>query len=590
MESEKWNLGLQAAIARKEAEESINTELIRAGQEERTVEETESETVEDSELYTGYNGKNKTWELIIKYQGNLGEILADFPRVSYEELIAGYGILVVAEDELMEVSAIPQIEYLEKPKRFYANERNAQEICTDPIKNREPYLSGEGVLIAILDSGITPDLKEFQNEDQTTRIVRYWDQATGRIYTADEINQLLQSQESFPVIDITGHGTAVSSIAAGTTLGIANRAELLVVKLGSQSEAGFGKTTDIMRGVTFALKYAIAENKPLVINLSYGTVFGSHRGDSLLERFLDNASEIWKTVICVGTGNEGDANGHIGINLMPNDTREIEFAIGKQVRNLVLETFLGFMDEVSFWLVSPGGELNFLQQNGVTQISQPGYEIFCYAMEGTPYAGQREIYLEFSAKNEPPETDREQQFPFTYVEPGLWKIRVETKRIVDGRMDIYMTGTEGRGSMTGFLTPDPNGTITIPATAGKVLSIGATDQSGNVYAPFSGRGFVQASFGTFHNKPELVAAGIGIPAINRLGEQLLVTGTSFSTPIVSGMAALLMEWGIVKGNDPYMYGQKCKARLIRGARKVIGVGNMSYPNPLVGWGTACGLL
>ena len=59
-----------------------------------------------------------------------------------------------------------------------------------------------------------------------------------------------------------------------------------------------------------------------------------------------------------------------------------------------------------------------------------------------------------------------------------------------------------------------------------------------------------------------------------------MTGTSFATPFVTGAAALLMEWGIVQGNDPYLYGQKVKAYLISGARRIPS--EREYPNPRVG--------
>ena len=64
-----------------------------------------------------------------------------------------------------------------------------------------------------------------------------------------------------------------------------------------------------------------------------------------------------------------------------------------------------------------------------------------------------------------------------------------------------------------------------------------------------------------------------------------MTGTSFATPFVSGAAALLMEWGIVRGNDPYLYGEKLKAYLRRGAKPLPGFAE--YPNPQGGYGALC---
>ena len=64
-----------------------------------------------------------------------------------------------------------------------------------------------------------------------------------------------------------------------------------------------------------------------------------------------------------------------------------------------------------------------------------------------------------------------------------------------------------------------------------------------------------------------------------------VTGTSFATPFVAGSAALLMEWGIAKGNDPYLYGEKLKAYLQKGAVPLPEF--TEYPNPFVGYGILC---
>ena len=64
-----------------------------------------------------------------------------------------------------------------------------------------------------------------------------------------------------------------------------------------------------------------------------------------------------------------------------------------------------------------------------------------------------------------------------------------------------------------------------------------------------------------------------------------VTGTSFAAPMVTGAAALLMEWGIVRGNDPYLYSDKVKAYLRKGAKALPGF--EAYPNPEVGWGALC---
>ena len=82
-----------------------------------------------------------------------------------------------------------------------------------------------------------------------------------------------------------------------------------------------------------------------------------------------------------------------------------------------------------------------------------------------------------------------------------------------------------------------------------------------------------------------MAPGVDVLAPNLFGGETPVTGTSFATPIVSGSAAILMEWGIVRGNDPFLYGEKVKAYLRKGARPLRG--ETVYPNAKVGWGKLC---
>ena len=133
-------------------------------------------------------------------------------------------------------------------------------------------------------------------------------------------------------------------------------------------------------------------------------------------------------------------------------------------------------------------------------------------------------------------------------------------------------------------------TLTIPSTAAKVISVGAYDSAYEAYADFSGRGYADANrtigvVAAGLAKPDLAAPGVGILAPDIYGGYTPMTGTSFATPIVAGSAALLMEWGIVRGNDPFLYGEKVKAYLRAGAKALRG--ENEYPNSRVGWGGLC---
>lgn len=571
----------------------------------------EEEREQTESLNVGYSAETRSWELIVKYHGSLDRLREQ--NIVVEELIAGYAILTVPEALVDMVSDTPEIEYVEKPKRFYYGQTfPAGTSCFPPVTMRTPFLNGGGVLLAVLDSGITWDLEVFRKADGSTRIRYLWDQTVseemgdvrygkmpdgfsiGTEYTAEEINAALQMPaldryRRIPSRDLSGHGTAVAGIAAGRSAdglytGAAPEAELIVVKLGLPGnsggvEEGFPRTTEILRGVTYALWKARQLNMPLVINLSFGNSYGSHDGSSLLERFLDNASEIGKTVICVGSGNEGAARGHFAGNIT-RDSR-VELAVGNYERSLNIQLWKNYSDVFRIRLQSPGGEeaeLTTNIQGGKYTLKLEQTRILVYLGEPLPYAVAQEIYLEM--------------IPVTggYIDAGIWTIRLEPVMTVTGQYYLYLPAGNGRGDSTGFYRSTPQVTLTVPSTAAKVITVGAYDPVYDTYADFSGRGYADSTrtigvAAAGLTKPDLVAPGVNIQAPDVYGTFTPTTGTSFATPIVSGAAALLMEWGIVRGNDPFLYGEKIKAYLRKGARPLRG--EMEYPNDRVGYGRLC---
>jgi subtilisin family serine protease len=155
-------------------------------------------------------------------------------------------------------------------------------------------------------------------------------------------------------------------------------------------------------------------------------------------------------------------------------------------------------------------------------------------------------------------------------------------RIVRGQYQFWLPASSSLNRGTGFVSPTPDYTLTIPSTALNVITVGAYDSIKDTYATFSGRG--PTSF-LPTNKPDLVAPGVSIYTTSNGGGYEKVTGTSFATPFVTGAAALLMQWGIVEGNDRFLYGQKLKAYLLKGAKQLAGY--EKYPNDVVGWGKLC---
>ncbi|MDR0964488.1 MAG: S8 family serine peptidase, partial [Clostridium sp.] len=567
------------------------------------------ETPEDVRLKTdnlnvGYQTDNKTWELIAKYHGSLDFLIPLGVLVEY--LIPGYCILTVPQDLVETISGYEEIEYIEKPKRYYYMIEDAKTAsCISSVETREPFLTGEGVLVAVLDSGIEYTRVDFRRADGSTRIRYLWDQTLtptdnmrppqgygiGVEFSQDQINDALQQEDAalraqiVPSMDANGHGTAVAGIAAGGESacgryqGVAFESELLIVKLGIAPADGFPRTTQIMRGVTYAVNKAIEIGMPLVINLSFGNSYGAHDGSSLLERFLDNAAEIGRTVICVGSGNEGNSAGHMAGNVADNQV--VEFAIGSYETTLSVQLWKHYCDVYRISLRSPGGlqePLTGVVAQGKYTLRMEQTDILVYIGEPSPYSVDQEIYIELIPVSG------------SYINSGIWQIIIEPIDATTGEYFLYMPTSAIRTEQTRFFRPTPEVTLTIPSTAVKVITVGSYDLTYNAYADFSGRGFADnrrnnniVAGGVV--KPDLAAPGVDIIAPDIYGGYQMVTGSSFATPLVSGSAALLMEWGIVRGNDPYLYGAKVKAYLRAGAKPIRG--ETDYPNGRVGFGALC---
>lgn len=477
--------------------------------------------------------------------------------------------------------------------------------CIPQITQREPFLTGNGVMIAVLDSGIDYFLPEFRTKDGKTRILALWDQTAqpdeengklppegykeGVLYTREDIDAALLagSREAgfalVPERDTSGHGTAVAGLAAGSYLGVAPEADLLVVKLGIPLAESFPRTTQLMRGISYAVNLGVSLNRPVVVNLSFGNTYGDHRGESLLERFIDNASEIGMTSIVTGSGNEGASNGHTaGIALTE---KTIELAVTAYETGLSVQLWKHFHDHFALKVVSPGGQETQIETRKINTIrrSLEQTELLCYVGEPLPYSVNQEIYIDFIPTG-------------TYINEGVWRFVLTPIEVVTGEYRFYLPGYAARNAGTGFYLPTPEVTLTIPSTSLRAVTVGAYDARRQSYADFSGRGYVYRyeegrtsgeilPFGTAFSKPDLVAPGVNITVPVPNGGYEQVSGTSFAAPLVSGSAALLMEYGIVRENDPYLYGQKLKAFLINGAKKLPGY--TRYPNDMVGWGALC---
>lgn len=544
----------------------------------------QEELMKSQGLMTGFDSEEDVWELIVRYTGNLDKV-REINGIDVRELSNGYAVLNVKKELIDEVADAEEIIYIEKPTALiFSLLRGKQASCINEVQqtfanNENNGLFGEGVIVGIADSGIDFTHEAFRNQDGTTRILNLWDQTNDRIYNADEINEALKSENPYELVnsvDYSGHGTHVAGIAAGNfaenkndNLGIATKSSLIIVKLALAGERSFPRTTQLMEAVDYMIKVAESYKMPLAMNLSFGNSYGSHDGTSLLSTYLDSMADGRRVSICVGAGNEGDSAGHAGgYAFEPTD---VEVQVSRFQKAFSIQLWKNFSDEFRVQIIAPSGFVIDVPEiyNRAQKYETDETNVYVFYGTPKPYTQYQEIYFELIPVS-------------NYVKSGIWTIRLTPENIVTGRYDMWLPAGEIINENTSFLRPDPDITLTVPSTSSKVISVGAYNSSNDVMASFSGRGFTRE---TNQVKPDIVAPGVNISSASNTGGLSVRTGTSMATPFVCGSAALMMEWGIVRGNDPFLYGQKLKSYLIKGSRKLPGF--TRWPNEQAGWGALC---
>lgn len=585
----------------------------------------DTKRMESPWLRSGFSPDINTWKLILFYNGSLEEIQKEIP-FSFIPLLGNFAILFIQEKYLPAFLAYPQVLYVELSRPIYENALTGIASSCLPDYNiitgrnvNETTLTGKGTVIAILDSGVDYTHPDFRNTDGSTRILAYWDQSLpfihnhfsinnpynlGIIFSEEDLNQLLTGANNFsffdssiptalgsaseslsPSEDSSGHGTHIAGICAGNgrvsngkNQGVAPESSLIVVKLKNDASSVYSDYANLMMAVDFAVRFTNSLFLPLSINISYGSNDGSHTGNSLLELFMEQVSFYGKNIISVATGNEGRTRRHSSLNIGSSLTKSshkksLSFTIAPGERSLYLEIWQVFADDFSYELLAPSGSQSFTfpATPGIYTYMIADTTIYLTINNPTPYQPFRQYFLSFN-----PNT--------SFITSGTWTLRITsipTGKIVDGRVQFWLPSKDATNSATGFTTPSSDMTFTIPSTASSVISVSGYDSSLDIFASFSGQGFSN----TMYTKPDLCAPAVNILSTAPGGGYTIQTGTSMASPFVAGAAALLMQYGIVQGNDPFLYGEKLKAYLWKSARALPAFSE--YPNEKIGWGALC---
>ncbi len=450
-------------------------------------------------------------------------------------------------------------------------------------------LRGQGVLLGFVDTGIDYTRPEFQYDDGNSKISFIWDQTIrgnsppnmrlGSVFTQENINEALHSENPYNIVphqDYVGHGTFLASVAAAREdnafSGIAPDAEIIAVKLKRASRYTLSTTctpeenidyifdaANVMLGIQFIIDRANEMHRPVAICIALGTNFGGHDGFTLPEGYMTLVSSMAGVVICTAAGNESNARHHTdGILMNTGDTQTIEINVRERVRCFSTYIWSEPWDRISVSILSPMGET-------IRNIPYTPDSLF-----------SRTLIFERSVVRVAYFQSVSRAALITVIDPtpGIWRITLHGDIILNGKYHAWLPITDMISPDVDFNFPTPQYTIVVPATAMGTITCGA-------YNPSTNSLYVASSWGPTRQpmmSPDFVAPGVDIQGIYPSGVGSM-SGTSVSASITAALSAILLQWGVVEGNEPNMNSARVRSLLITGSERDR---NMEYPN--VSWG------
>ena len=455
----------------------------------------------------------------------------------------------------------------------------------------QPFLdlSGYGVIIGIVDTGIDFTDKVFQFEDGTSKILSIWDQSLdgerseelyfGSTYDHDKINEALQSERPFsivPSMDEDGHGTFLASVAAGNDngeyTGAAPNANIIAVKLKrardyyinryllSPENPNLYESSDYLLGIKYIIDKAVEFKMPAVICIGMGSNSSAHDGNTLFEDYISFVSQRAGYAFITAAGNEANAKHHTQGTLFNGRTESISVRVGEQGASFSVVIFGPAFDKVSLGVISPTGETipRTPFKSGLEYSEK-------LVLENTT------VYIKYFK-----DTNNNLIVGFRNATSGIWDIRLFGDSVIDGQYWAWLPITGQVSDRVEFLKPVPEYTIVYPATAVRSITCGA-------YNADDGSLAVSSSWGPTRVPkiaPDFVSPGVNIKGVFPTGYGTM-TGTSAAAAVTAGAAALLMEWGIVKNNMPTINGDLIKNLFISGC---VRDENIRFPNNQWGYG------
>ena len=543
-------------------------------------------------------------DYLVEYRGNFKEEIDKIAYACGDIITNTIGVVSTSPQYLDRLlKDVPSITFIDPRSKFILQDISPSSVDNINAIKINPYLdlTGRGVLIGMVDTGIDYLNEEFIREDDTSRVVSIWDQSIqdtsdqsvyiGKTYSDKEINSAINAYrnkkdpyEIVPSKDEIGHGTEIAGIIGAKGFnkefqGIAPGCDFVIVKLfesinfRKQLEANGVKYTpiyngaEILAGIEYLKNFSIKESKPMVLYLGVGTTEGSHDGNNMLSRYLTSVGTIRGIVSVAGVGNEGAAEGHASGHIKTvGNIVAVELKIPREIKEFSFDIWVLKPNRASLNVISPNGEASNFIKAKTNKIEIKNFVFFKTEMIVRYYSPEHFTGHEVI------------NVVFNNIKAGIWIFQLRGDYITDGEYHIWLPPQKTLPEDTKFLQSDPFITLTIPGTARKVATI-AYYGNDNALVASSGKGYNTKD--TVLN-PDIATIGVNILTTKALGGVTTVSGSSAATGVIAGACALLLQWGIVNGNDKTMYSTKVIIYLIHGADRSNPI--YSYPSREIGYG------
>lgn len=543
-----------------------------------------------------------TANYLIEYRGKFKERIDQISYACGDIITDTIGVVSVqAKDFDRLLKDVPEIVFYEFRVMYVLQDISPSSV--DNINNIKinPYLdlSGRGVLVGLIDTGIDYLNEEFIREDDTSRIVSIWDQTIqnsndrsvymGKTYSNEEINNAINARRNngdpyaiVPSRDEIGHGTKVAGIIGARGYnkefqGVASECNFVIVKLFESTnfrrqlqengvpEIPVYNASEIVGGLEYLRMVSRELRQPMVIYIGVGSTEGSHDGTNLISRYVTSLGNERGICTVAGVGNEGDSQGHAsGYIKNQGDIKVVDLRIPKEIKYLPIYIWVRRPNIVSINVTSPTGEASSVIEAKVDKFEPVKFVFLNTDMTVRYYSPEHFTGHEVI------------NVTFSNIKPGIWRFNLIGNYIIDGRYDIWLSPKDTLPKNTIFLESDPYTTITMPAEAVNVVTV-AYYGNNNALIAASGKGFNTNNL----INPDIATIGVNIITTKVAGGITTFSGSSAAAAVVVGACALLLQWGVVNGNDRTMYSKKIRSYLMYGANR-----NQTsrYPNREIGYG------